>query len=104
MLIPRHVLFTCLCSAILLSMITTPVAGQNINLAFAAYSNVIPSDARYAMDYNFQTSWTVPADQTTANFSADFERVYTVSAKEILSIIYYHSTLLVYQLQTQFSD
>ena len=42
------------------------------------YSSVNPTEARAAMSQD-NTFWQLTAGQTTANFSAEFDRFYTVS-------------------------
>jgi len=78
----RHVISGYACAAVLLCMIKTSDAdGVYLMLpsTVVGYSDVNPSEARAAVDNNVVTTWDLTAGQTTANFSAQFDKFYTVS-------------------------
>jgi len=78
----RHVISGYVYAAVLLCMIKTSDADGaylTLSLSVVDYSDVTPREALAAVDSNTATTWDLTAGQTTANFSAEFEKFYTVS-------------------------
>ena len=83
MLTRCHVISSCLCAVVLLCKIINSRAGLVLDvppssLSVVRYSSVNPIEATAALHLD-GTFWQLTAGQTTANFSAEFDRFCTVS-------------------------
>ena len=82
----RRPTFYCQCAAILLCHILTSIAtGEvtiNVPVTVVSYSAVSPVDAWNAVDNDKGTAWDLPIEETTANFTGEFDQPYAVSEKD----------------------